>query len=163
MLHTVLLQMLHGQVCVIIKMIKSINLLIQNSRQHENLMKSLSQHCTNSFTNSKNNVSADVQWKSKYCNNNWSNQISELWILYSTGVLRINKSEYLISWKSNLPSRKSVRHLQTTLIYQKLFIWGNIYVLPYNIKSVTTITQFSNVIHNIQRTSQQTIHCTIRK
>lgn len=126
MLHTVLLQMLHGQVCVIIKMIKSINLLIQNSRQHENLMKSLSQHCTNSFTNSKNNVSADVQWKSKYCNNNWSNQISELWILYSTGVLRINKSEYLKSWKSNLPSRKSVRHLQTTtLIYQKLFIRGN--------------------------------------
>lgn len=118
--------MIYGQVCVIIKMIKSINLLIQNSRQHKNLMKSLSQHCTNSFTNSKNNVSVDVQWKSKYCNNNWSNQISELWILYSTGVLRINKSEYLTSWKSNLPSRKSVRHLQTTtLIYQKLFIRGN--------------------------------------
>lgn len=120
--------MIYGQVCVIIKMIKSINLLIQNSRQHKNLIKSLSQHCTNSFTNSKNNVSVDVQWKSKYCNNNWSNQISELWILYSTGVLRINKSEYLKSWKSNLPSRKSVRHLQTTtLIYQKLFtgIRGN--------------------------------------
>lgn len=155
--------MIYGQVCAIIKMIKSINLLIQNSRQHENLMKSLSQHCTNSFTNSKNDVSADVQWKSKYCNNNWSNQVSELWILYSTGVLRINKSEYLTSLKSNLPSRKSVRHLQTTLIYQKLFIRGNVQVLPYNIKSVTTITHFSNVIHNIQTTSQQTIHCTIHR
>lgn len=86
LLHTVLLQMIHEQVCVIIKIIKSINLLIQNSRQHKNYIflakPFLSDDCLHTAqtvsTNSKNDVSADVQWKSKYYNNNWSNQISEL-------------------------------------------------------------------------------------
>lgn len=36
LLQRVLLQMIHEQVCVMIKMIKSINLLIQNSRPHKN-------------------------------------------------------------------------------------------------------------------------------
>lgn len=48
-------------------------------------------------------------------------------MLYSTGVLMINKSEYFTILKLNLPSRKSVRHLQTTtLIYEKLFVRVNL-------------------------------------
>lgn len=93
--------------------------------------------------------------QTKYQSYEYSTEL-ECWGLINLNILQAENQTYHLE---NLWGIYKQQHWYI----RNYFVWGNIYVLPYNIKSVTTITQISSVIHNIQRTSQQTIHCTIRR
>lgn len=90
--------------------------------------------------------------QTKYQRYEYSTEL-ECWGLINLNILKAENQTYHLE---NLWGIYKQQHW-----YIRNYLSGVTTLLPYNNKSVTTITQISNVIHNIQRTSQQTIHCTI--
>lgn len=145
-------------------MIKSINLLIQNSRQHKKPYEIIVSALHKQFSpiqrmmlvqmSSENQNIVITIDQTKYQRYEYSTEL-ECWGLINLNILKAENQTYHLE---NLWGIYKQQHW-----YIRNYLSGVTTLLPYNIKSVTTITQFSNVIHNKQRTSQQTIHCTIHR